>query len=234
MSLKSLMASRAKQITHPLARYSGTKLSCSLCGVAIKHENLFSSHLATKAHRTRAQQDEQDTRKRRAREEEELEREAKRAREDDDEEEESALPADFFSDPSMHPPAPRAEKEEPEEEPAEEEVDDEWASFEATLAVAPPPTTVPSAPSATISAAPVAYEFGAAKVLQEGEQAEEADEDAETAEDKAQRLLEERERDEREEIMERIFEEEREQTAADAKVTALKLRLEAIRAGRKK
>lgn len=50
-SLKSLMQAKkaTNRLTHPLARYDTRgKLSCSLCALALKHDNLWSSHLISK------------------------------------------------------------------------------------------------------------------------------------------------------------------------------------------
>lgn len=233
MSLKSLIASRnvSKQLTHPYASYRGPKLSCSLCGTPIKHENLFATHLTTKAHRNKVAEEEkmkvqrskvveeeQSKKRRNGEENSTSEREGKRAKAV----ETDAIPADFFADNTQRPTIQPMEEDEPpapipSTSTADPTVDDEWAAFEATLSVPPPPTTLPSAPSASMFGAPVTYEFGAPKILQEGEEEAlpEEEEEGETEEEKAERL----DREAREEIMERIEKEERDQMEADLKVT---------------
>lgn len=50
-SLKSMMAAKKAQhrITAPHAKYSNSaQLSCSLCGLAIKHESLWGAHVQSK------------------------------------------------------------------------------------------------------------------------------------------------------------------------------------------
>lgn len=230
-SLKALIGARKAQsrITHPFAKYdASSRLSCSLCGLSLKHENLWSSHLISKGHRVSVQRYEKEqvaqAGGKRKREEEEGGA-TKRVKED--EEDEGGLPADFFSDPKDAP-KPASSSPMPEDaddgplastssnpSPAEEpEYDAEWAAFEATLNVPPPPAAGLSTAAATIFAAPVLYEFGAPKVAEEGEEEVEEEEEGETEEEKRERL----EREEREEIMERIREEEREQMEADEKV----------------
>ncbi|KAM0789743.1 hypothetical protein ACM66B_006598 [Microbotryomycetes sp. NB124-2] len=161
----------------------------------------------------------------------------------------TGLPADFFADPSQAPVA-RADSDVDEEmeDGQGREQDDvaqddpEWAAFEAALrdgpsgAEAGPSTT---APSATISAAPVEYEFGAPKVEAEDEEnaaaaagGDDDDEQAEPEETEAERLAR-LDREEKEEIMQRIEEEELEQRMADEKVSALKRKLEMMKAARK-
>lgn len=231
------------RISHAFAKYDTSgRLSCSLCGLSLKHENLWSSHLISKGHRVSVQRYEREQQAaqaggKRKRDGEEGGAGAKRVKEveedEEDEEDEGGLPADFFSDPSSAP-KPASPSPEPEVAPTaddeplastsapppptaddEPEFDAEWAAFEATLNVPPPPTAASSTAAATIFAAPVLYEFGAPKVAEEGEEEEEPEEEeGETEEEKRERL----DREEREEIMERITEEEREQQEADEKV----------------
>ena len=178
--LKQLLNAKksAARLTHPYAKYSGTRLSCSLCGASTAglKEVQWSSHLVSKGHRVnvrkaeaQAAQLETDKAAKRPRDDDADEHgQGKRAREDDDAQDEpdpNALPDDFFADPSMAPP-PRAQTPDEVEEsrastsadiplPVEVE-DDEWAAFEASLSNAPPPTLAPIA-SATIFAAPVRF-----------------------------------------------------------------------------
>ncbi|SCV74600.1 BQ2448_7629 [Microbotryum intermedium] len=173
----------------------------------------------------------------------------------------NALPDGFFTDPSQAPVrSTTTEDEDADPAPGTEEDDPEWAAFEASLREAPEPATTSTTTStakATIFAAPVAYEFGAPKVAEEGEEEAEAQEEEE--EETEEERLERWEREQvsstkygvgiqmgylthaflyrlrqREEIMERIEAEEREQLEADSKVTALKRKLEAIKEARKK
>ncbi|KAK4051599.1 hypothetical protein OIV83_002739 [Microbotryomycetes sp. JL201] len=154
------------------------------------------------------------------------------------------LPSDFFADPSQAPVAQEQSDDEDDEvdggahdgHSTAEGDDPEWAAFEAALREGPTrPNDGPltTAPSATISAAPVEYEFGAPKV--EGEDDEQApadDEEPETEETEEERLAR-IDREEKEEIMQRIEEEELEQKMADEKVSALKRKLEMMKAARK-
>jgi zinc finger protein 830 len=221
MSLKSLLSTRKSQaqLTHPYAKYTSSRLSCSLCSLPLKHENLWSSHLVSKGHRVNVEAVKRREEKERV---VELEGRGKRAREEEDVEaeeegeEEGGLPNDFFADPSMAPP-PASPSPEPVEE--EEEVDPEWAAFEASLAPPPPPPTASSTAAATIFSAPVVYEFGAPKVTEEGDEVEPVEEEDAVEEETEEEVRERKEREEREEMVERMEEEEREQMEADEKVT---------------
>ncbi|GAA6008367.1 hypothetical protein JCM10207_000103 [Rhodosporidiobolus poonsookiae] len=239
-NLKSLMAAKkaAARIDAPFAKYDARgALKCSLCGLPVK-DALWGAHTISKGHRVNVQKHEAEqaavAEKKRKREEEADEDDAggpgKRVKEDAPS---RGLPADFFADPSQAPAPAAAEPAEPTQED-----DPDWAEFEAYLADGPDPT-LPSAGSgarstatATISAAPVKYEFGAPRVAEEGEAAEEEEEEEqkETDEERVEREM----REEREELMARLEEEEREQKEADEKVTVLKRRLEAIRAAKQK
>ncbi|GAA5963343.1 hypothetical protein JCM21900_002045 [Sporobolomyces salmonicolor] len=258
-SLKSLMKARkaSARLQHPHARYSPAgQLSCALCGLPLKADSLWGSHLVSKQHRVNVQRWEAEqaaaaatgSSGKRKRDDVDsdsgAEEAGKRPRDEQDGHDAGGLPADFFADPSQAP-APRAASSEPTGQPpgqGQAEDDPDWAAFEAYLASAPAPSlpasSVAGAPpsrstaTATISAAPVAYEFGAPKVAQAGEEGEgeEEEEQGETEEERVEREM----REEREEMMARLEEEEREQKEADEKVTVLKRRLEAIRAARKK
>lgn len=271
-----MMAAKKAQhrITAPHAKYSNSgQLSCTLCGLAIKHESLWGAHVQSKAHRVNVQKLEAEQRQAAA----EAERSsAKRRREDgpgDDEEggegdaskrardgdEVGRLPSGFFADPSQAPPpAPSTSSSaagagtngsstsvanQGRDAAQEGEEDPEWAEFEKYLASgnAGPAQdnngATRSTASATIKAAPVKFEFGAPVVEEDGEggaggEDDEPDEEEEqeTEEERTEREM----REEREEMMARLEEEEREQREADEKVTALKKRLEAIRAARQK
>ncbi|GAA6054681.1 hypothetical protein JCM3770_006384 [Rhodotorula araucariae] len=249
-SLKSLMAAKKQQarITAPFARYSGPRqdqLSCSLCALPVKHESLWSAHVQSKTHRVNVQRHEQEQDiKKRKRTDEQTPSTSKRPRADDDgddgqDDRTGALPADFFADPA-HAPTPRVPSPAPAPAPVPAEADPDMDEFLASLSAANPAADDGGASTAraTISAAPVRFEFGAPVVAAEGEDEGEGaaagedgadDEDQEeTEEERAEREA----REEREEMMARLEEEEREQREADEKVTVLKRRLEALRAAR--
>ncbi|BGP35516.1 hypothetical protein JCM10296v2_007354 [Rhodotorula toruloides] len=255
-SLKSMMAAKKSQqrITAPHAKYTQRgQLQCGLCNLPLKHESLWGAHVQSKTHRVNVQKLEAEQaaaaerasskRKRDDADVSDEEEGAKRVREEDDESGGGGgLPADFFANPAQAL-APRQPSPPPTAGPSTTTAEDDpdWAEFEAYLASAPDPSllTGSSAPparttaSATISAAPVRYEFGAPVVEEEGASAENADEEGEQEETEEERREREM-REEREEMMARLEEEEREQRKADEKVTVLKRRLEAIRAARQK
>ncbi|BGP27778.1 hypothetical protein Rt10032_c13g5122 [Rhodotorula toruloides] len=254
-SLKSMMAAKKAQqrITAPHAKYTQRgQLQCGLCNLPLKHESLWGAHVQSKTHRVNVQKLEAEQaaaaaerasskRKRDDADVSDDEEGTKRVREEEDGSR-GGLPADFFADPAEAP-APRAKSPPPiagASTTTAAEEDPDWAEFEAYLASAPDPalasTAAPSArttASATISAAPVRYEFGAPVVEDDGAGQENADEEGEQEETEEERR-EREEREEREEMMARLEEEEREQREADEKVTVLKRRLEAIRAARQK
>lgn len=238
-ALRSLL--RAKQSTtrlsHPLARYSASgQLSCALCRLALKSDALWGAHVVSKGHRgnvKRREAEEAEGRGKRGREEEggqegegegEGEPEGKRVKEGG-----GGLPADFFADPKQAP-APTTEEAQadlvPEDEAEAEADDPELAAFLAGLDNDPPtadaPAPGPSTATATLSAAPVTYEFGAPKVVEDGEVEEDAEAEEEEAETEEERVARER-REEAEEIMSRMEEEEREQKEADDKVNVSRL-----------
>ncbi|GAA6059195.1 hypothetical protein JCM10212_005540 [Sporobolomyces blumeae] len=126
--------------------------------------------------------------------------------------------------------------------PPREDDDPELDAFLSSLGTDPALTADRTASSATISAQPVKFEFGAPKVRRagagdddddEGEGDGQGDEDEDKGETEEERR-EREEREEREEMMQRLEEEEREQREADGKVAALKRRLEAIRQAKQK
>lgn len=91
--------------------------------------------------------------------------------------------------------------------------------FLSTLSAEPSNGPATSA-KATISVAPVKFEFGAPKVRAEGEEAGEDEEEVEEEQGETEEERKDREeREEREEMMARLEEEEREQREADEKVT---------------
>ncbi|GAA5926684.1 C2H2-type zinc finger protein [Sporobolomyces koalae] len=236
-SLKSLMKAKKQsaRLTHPHARYSSAgQLSCSLCGIQLKSEALWGSHLVSKQHRVAAQaaerqQQQQQTHKRKSRSPSPGPN-SKRPRADAGPSLDTASPsitsppqADRASE-GRTPSAPVAV---PEEDPSIDE-------FLPTLSNDTPASS--STAQATISAAPIKFEFGAPKVRTHGEEGDEDvegeanDVEPEETEDERRDRLEQ---EEREEMMARLEEEEREQKEADEKVTALKRRLELMRQAKK-
>ncbi|GAA5901385.1 C2H2-type zinc finger protein [Sporobolomyces salmoneus] len=250
-SLKSLMKAKkeSSRLSHPHARYSSSgQLSCSLCGTQLKNEAIWGSHLVSKQHRVNVQKAEREqlqrqeqqvaassatNGKRKSRSPSPSASSSKRPRESSPPAPPPSnnLPSDFYSAPSREPipstsTAPIVE--EVEEDPSIDE-------FLSTLSAEPSTTTsAANSASATISAAPVKFEFGAPKVRADGEEGNdeedgEEEEQGETEEERKER----EEREEREEMMARLEEEEREQREADEKVTALKRRLELMRQAKK-
>ncbi|KAK4056419.1 hypothetical protein OIO90_002562 [Microbotryomycetes sp. JL221] len=160
----------------------------------------------------------------------------------------TALPDDFFADPTQAPTMLQQDDDEDDKDDrddrtgtgngaAADEDDPEWAEFEASLRQDGTSSIGPAVtqPSATISAAPVEYEFGAPKIEgvdDDAEQRDQEDDDVEPEETEEERLAR-LDREEKEEIMQRIEQEELEQKLADDKVVALKKKLELMKAQRK-
>lgn len=144
----------------------------------------------------------------------------------------SALPADFFSDPSQAPP-PAEDEEEGEQTGVvngagaadASALDLEWAQFQQTVVNAP--DTHETYERATIFAEPVVnlevpqgFPGAAAEDAEPAQEEEVLDEEA---------LRKRKEQDERELIMDRLMEEEQAQEEADARVSSLKTKLEALK-----
>ncbi|TBU53080.1 hypothetical protein BD310DRAFT_909722 [Dichomitus squalens] len=147
----------------------------------------------------------------------------------------AAIPADFFSDPSMAPP-PVEEEDEEEEEGAvgpagapaapADALDLEWQQFQQSVVNAPDyqetyeRATVVAEP---VLAAEVPQGFPSSTVggiAEEPEKEEELDEEAKRRK---------KEQEERELIMDRLMEEEQAQEEADERVSVLKNKLEALK-----
>lgn len=218
--------------------------------VGSKQHRMSAARLREEEQR-RAQEEELQRQKRKASEEQSDEGsegvEAKRRRVEDngdsDEEAESqptstrgGFPADFFSDPSRAPPPPSEDEDEEDAEapegapattasaPAKSAMDEEWERFQAAVVNAP--DLHETYERATIVAEPVlAPEVPEGFPPQSGDGAADGEN---TAVDEAE-LRRRKEQEERELIMDRLLEEERAQEEADAKVTLLKSRLEAVR-----
>ncbi|GAA5966901.1 hypothetical protein JCM3765_001293 [Sporobolomyces pararoseus] len=251
-SLKSLMKAKkeSSRISHPHAKYSSSgQLSCSLCGSQLKSEAIWGSHLVSKQHRVNVQKVERQQQllaeqeaaaarssngKRKSRSPSPSSPSSKRQRSGDSPP--NNLPSDFYTSQEPVPSTSSASASVPVQQPAEEEEEEDPSidEFLSTLSAEPSTTTGANSASATISAAPVKFEFGAPKIRAEGEEneegeGEEEEEQGETEEERKER----EEREEREEMMARLEEEEREQREADEKVTALKRRLELMRQAKK-
>ncbi|KAA1136434.1 hypothetical protein PGTUg99_031625 [Puccinia graminis f. sp. tritici] len=144
----------------------------------------------------------------------------------------SSLPADFFDDPSQTP----SNLDDQSEEKEEEEEDPEWKAFEAALQ---DPTTEDTSANlfaqASLIAEPVLYDSGKPaemdSELVDGQLLEEQQQEGEEEEEDP---IEKKIREEKEEIMDRIQNEEREQLEADQRVLRMKARVNAFRASRKK
>ncbi len=147
----------------------------------------------------------------------------------------AALPADFFSDPSMAPPPPEDDDEE--DERGEQGVqgasgpadglDLEWQQFQQTVINAP--DYQETYERATVMAEPVlAVEVpqGFPSAAPDGSAAEEPEKEEELDEDAKRRK---KEQEERELIMDRLVEEEQAQEDADARVSVMKNKLEALK-----
>ncbi|KAJ1308025.1 hypothetical protein OPQ81_002096 [Rhizoctonia solani] len=246
--LRRAKADTEKRINHPLALYNASgQLRCAACGTSVK-PHAWEGHVISKAHRTqaarlRAEEEKEQARKRKAEENVEMEEaeEGKRPRTAEPEpappqpQTTGGLPADFFSDPSR---APVLGEDDDEDqgmslEPTNNNtsLDDEFAAFsKAVLQPALKPVTMDVYEAATVIAEPELVNNTAdgfpAGVTGEAQEVQEVVE--ETEEEKRQRLQEE----ERELIMDRLRDEEMAQEEADERVTRLKARLEAVRAGK--
>lgn len=228
-------------IAHPLAAYSASgQLRCLACGTAVKQSASWNGHIGSKAHRIAAARYKEEERRRREQEEEEMLQRKRKLEEDGDEEENArkkphiesepapnGMPTDFFSDPSQAPPA--SDDSDDTNAPAEPSaIDAEWEQFQA--AVINVPVAVSDAHEAyeraTIMAEPVLSTetpagFPTAPV--------DAVDGAEPAPADAGAQRRQKEQDERELIMDRLLDEEQAQEEADARVSAMKTRLDALR-----
>ncbi|KAH9848400.1 hypothetical protein C2E23DRAFT_843874 [Lenzites betulinus] len=138
----------------------------------------------------------------------------------------SALPADFFSDPSQAPPPPEEDEEEdaaarPDTNGAPDALEQEWARFQESVVNAPDKQETYE--RATIMAEPVV----ALEVPQGFPGAPEEAEAEEVLDEEGVRRRKAQE--ERELIMDRLVEEEQAQEEADARVSQLKTKLEALK-----
>jgi zinc finger protein 830 len=226
------------RIAHPLATYTAAGvLRCAACNAAVAHgAGAWEGHLGSKAHRlaaarlreadARAAEDARVARKRKAAEE------AADADTAPDTKRQAVptpagFPADFFSDPSRAASIPEPDSDDEETQPGPPTgLDAEFAAFQAALA-APAEDAKEAYERATV--------FGAAELVSapEGIPAsalglpDAAPEPEPELTDEQLRQL--RAHDEAELVMDRLLEEERAQEDADAKVAALRARMDALR-----
>ncbi|CAK9783262.1 hypothetical protein CC85DRAFT_325137 [Cutaneotrichosporon oleaginosum] len=246
MDAKSLLRAKkaAARIEHPHATYSAAgQLRCSICAVPVKQ---WDAHLLTKAHRQSVAREKKEAaarEKKRAAPAEE-EGSSKRAR---IEEAPSKLPPGFFE--AGHEPQVEEEdtegarrgddkeeegKNEEEKETGREgekgpDADAELDAFLASLNDEPEPTALePTKKRRTYKEQEedgVASYSAAPQLVKDGEEREPTPEPEETEAERRARIA----REEREEVLARLEEEQRAQEDADARVDALKARMEALK-----
>ncbi|THH29446.1 hypothetical protein EUX98_g4731 [Antrodiella citrinella] len=242
------------RVNHPLASYSSTgQLRCLACSTIVKQAASWVGHVGSKTHRINAVKlRESELAQQMLVDEESAQAKRKsEALEDDDGDVDMSpdtkkrkgdleadasthgFPDDFFSDPSQAPlPAPDDDDENADAAPSETPlppVDAEWELFQ--QAVLNPPTNDDRREAfdrATIAAEPVLASevpegFPQALAQATGTTGESQPELSEEA------LRRQKEQDERELIMDRLMDEERAQEEADAKVTMLKTKLDALK-----
>jgi zinc finger protein 830 len=246
------------RITHPLASYNQNgQLRCLACGTLVKHTSAWQGHLGSKIHRTnvaRLKDEERARETQRLREEEEHQEQVargKRKAEPQDSESESDegdtkrrkvgeakshsadFPNDFFSDSSRAPLPPQSDDSGDEDDTAkppatpagpQTAIDLEYERFQREMLNGPDHHE-------TYERATVFAEAELADETHEGMPAQDGN-DVQT--DLTQKISEEaarqqKEQDERELIMDRLLDEEREQEEADMKVSVMKTRMEALR-----
>lgn len=235
------------------------QLRCIACGIAIKEGTSWTGHVGSKAHRTNAARLREEERLREQQEEEELLRQKRAVTDVDSDDEDveieakrrrtgepgdlqhetpaapavsTGFPADFFSDASRAPPPPSSEDGSDDEAvpssaapPSSTTIDQEWKQFEATVLNAPDKQDTYE--RATVFAEPVlALETPEGFPSQEAQVAETNERNDAIQEGDKRR---QKEQEERELIMDRLLEEEIAQEEADAKVSLLKSRLDALK-----
>ncbi|KAJ7274569.1 hypothetical protein B0H12DRAFT_1089236 [Mycena haematopus] len=232
------------RISHPLASYTNGQLRCVACG-PVKHASAWQGHLGSKLHRTtvaRLKEEERLREAQRIREEEDEHRvsngkrkaeeqdsesdtEAKRRKVDDAN---SAFPTDFFSDPSRAPLPPQSDDEDDEPvepssaQPVAASLDSEWELFQRDVVNAP--DLRETYENATIMAEPEL----ASDTFEGFPPQQTQDAPVEPNKTDSEELRRQKEREERELIMDRLLDEEQAQEEADMKVTMMKNRLEAL------
>lgn len=242
------------RVNHPLASYSSTgQLRCVACSTVVKQAASWVGHVGSKTHRINAAKlretelvaqqmlaDEERTQAKRKSEvvededgDVDMSLDTKKRRVDLDVDASKppthGFPDDFFSDPSQAPPLSDGGNDGNADTTVLQSVDAEWELFQ--QAVLNPPVNEDRREAfdrATIAAEPVlASEVpeGFPQSLTQttetnGEPQPELSEEA---------LRRQKEQDERELIMDRLMDEERAQEEADAKVTMLKTKLDALK-----
>ncbi|KAN0063199.1 hypothetical protein ACQY0O_004363 [Thecaphora frezii] len=224
-------------IQDPFASYnpSTRALRCSACNfVPVKHESLWASHASSKSHRAnvakiRAEREREALRTQEEEQRQRLTNKGKRKAYDGDQDDDDSHDAGTETD------SKRAKVDGAASSGAADgrdgDVDPEWEAFQREIAKAesgPAPDPVQTAyANATIEVEPVIK--GQEAPMQEGaERQEEPTTEEETEEQRRAR----REQEEREEIYSRYEEEQRIQDEAEERVTALKLKLERLKAAR--
>jgi len=247
---RSLLKAKRQEarISHPFATYTPSgQLKCAVCGTAVKHATVWEGHLGSKSHRTNVARMKEEQSREEQRQRERAEAEAKGKRKADDDEsmptpepadkkrrvEPAGFPTDFFSDPGRALSAPEHDS-------------DSDAEMDGPPATAPV-TTQPLAPKADVD---LEYErfqrellisdkkpemYEAATVFAEpvlvssandGFPVEEAAMTEEAPAKTEEEIRLQKQEEERELIMDRLFEEERAQEDADSRVSLMKARIE--------
>jgi len=245
---RSLLKAKRQEarISHPFATYTSSgQLKCSVCGTAVKHATVWEGHLGSKSHRTNVARMKEEQLREEQRQRERAEVEAKGKRKADDDEsmptpepadkkrrlEPAGFPTNFFSDPGRALSAPEhdsdsdAEMDGPPAPPPTQpsgpkaDVDLEYERFQRELLISEQKPELYEA--ATVFAEPVLVSSA-----NDGFPVEEAAvaEEAPAKTDEEIRL--QKQEEERELIMDRLFEEERAQEDADSRVSLMKARIE--------
>lgn len=253
---RALLKARRQEvrISHPFASYSSSgQLRCSTCSIAVKHATAWEGHLGSKGHRTsvaRLREQERMTEEASQRKNKEAEIQSaallgkRKSPADQDMDEDADMeapehkksrqdvapqhPSNFFSDPSRTLPEIEMPGEEgnrgeaPDSQPVYEG-DAEWARFQREVVYAP--DYMETYQNATVAAGPViAPEVPEGFPSQPDESAPNPDELLDKGQTRQQK-----EREERELIMDRLLEEERAQEEADMKVTVMRNKLDALK-----
>ncbi|TXT12995.1 hypothetical protein VHUM_01396 [Vanrija humicola] len=250
MDAKSLLRARkatTARIEHPHASYTAAgQLRCAICAVPV---NQWDAHVLTKQHRQSAAREKAQADKAKAKRRAEEEREAgvKRAKvehggsdnDDGDDDSGPALPAGFFS--AGNKPSVGGDDEQEEAAPApapaapapkptgDAELDDFLASLNDDDAPTTAPTRRKGLAYKKTEEAPGVASYAAAPVLLNGDGAAAAEPEPEEPEESEAEKRARVEREEREEIVARLEDEQRAQEDADSRVVALKARMEALK-----
>lgn len=241
------------RVSHPLASYTAAgQLKCIACGTIVKQAAAWNGHVGSKSHRTNVARLKDEERAREALLAQQSQPKRKASDDDEDEDDEpltdskrlkleqqplpsasNGFPTDFFSDPSKAPPIQTEDDSDQEDQSADppatvasqDVIDLEWQQFQQAMLNTSEPDTRDTYERATVIAEPVLNDEVPAGFPPHPDQTTEA----EPEELDEQALRKRRELDDREEIMDRLLEEERAQEEADAKVSMLKNKLEVIK-----